>query len=108
LGNYSGNENRFAPRYSFNCGLTYREIRGIVAQVGTTGYGEMYLDKTNASKRDAYELVNVKLGYEAQSFAVYLYGSNVFDTTYDTLNAAGVYNIYSPPAEWGARVSLRL
>ena len=107
LGNYSGNENRFAPRYSFNCGLAYRDARGIFAQVDATGYGDMYLDKTNPTKRDAYELVNVKLGYEAQSFDVYLYGRNVFDTTYDTLGFAGIYNIYSPPAEWGARVTVR-
>ncbi|VVS94545.1 TonB-dependent receptor [Desulfoluna spongiiphila] len=107
LGNYSGNENRFAPGYSFNCGLAYRDARGLFAQVDATGYGDMYLDKTNTTKRDAYELINVKWGYEAQAFDVYLYGRNVFDTTYDTLNFAGVYNIYSPPAEWGARVNVR-
>ena len=106
LGNYSGNENRFAPKYSFNCGLAYRDTRGIFAQVDATGYGDMYLDKTNTSKRDGYELINVKLGYEAQCYDVYIYGSNVFDTTYDTLNFAGAFNIYSPPAEWGARVNL--
>ncbi|VFQ46929.1 TonB-dependent receptor [Desulfoluna butyratoxydans] len=107
LGNYSGNENRFAPKYSFNCGLAYRDARGLFAQVDATGYGDMYLDKTNTTKRDAYELVNVKLGYEAQFFDIYLYGRNVFDTTYDTIGFAGIYNIYSPPAEWGARVTVR-
>jgi iron complex outermembrane receptor protein len=72
-----------------------------------TGYGDMYTDKANTNKRDAYELVNVKIGYEAEHFDVYLYGENIFDETYDTVYEDGFYVVYSEPAKAGVHVTYR-
>lgn len=107
VGDYSGNDSKFAPKYSYNCGIAYRDPRGIFAQIDTTGYGKMYLDKANEKPRDAFQLVNAKIGYEGSFYDVYLYGRNIFDEEYDSLGFADLYDTYSPPAEYGARVNLR-
>ena len=32
-----------------------------------------------AYERDAYQLINAKIGYEAESWDIYLYDKNIFD-----------------------------
>ncbi len=84
LGDYSGNKNPYAPVYTFNVGAQYRFEDGLYARADLIGNGEMYLDRANNYKRDAYEIVNAKIGYETEHFDVYLYGKNIFDEEYDS------------------------
>jgi len=106
--NYSGNKNTFAPKYNFNLGVTYRAEQGYYASTDISGYGDMYLDSANKYKRDAYELVNAKIGYESDNYDIYLYGKNIFDKEYD-LNGlwGGVYNVYSPPRQIGVQLAYK-
>jgi len=107
-GNYKGNTNSYAPKYNYNIGMQYRDIKGYFARADLNGYGKTYFDKENKNSRDAYNLVNMKLGYEAKSYEVYLYGKNIFDKKYDSIGAHGGYfNIYSPPREVGIQLAYR-
>ena len=106
-GDYKGNKKPYAPEYTFNLGVQYRSITGFYCRADMTGYGEMYTDKANTYKRDAYELVNAKIGYEANNFDVYLYGKNVFDKKYDSSYGDGFYTNYSKPAEAGVTMTYR-
>jgi len=100
LGNYEGNKNPYAPNYTFNIGAQYRHSSGFYARADLIGYGKMYFDKANEYSRDAYELVNAKIGYEMENFDVYLYGKNVFDKEYNTYGyMGGFYTVYSDPGE---------
>lgn len=106
-GDYTDNKKPFAPDYTFNLGATYRAPFGFYCGVNITGAGEMYTDKTNLYKRDAYTLVNAKVGYETEKYDIYLYGKNIFDEEYDTTSVDGIYVIYSRPAEFGIMLAYR-
>ena len=108
LGNYEGNKKPFAPEYTFNIGAQYRHVSGFYARSDFIGYGEMFLDKTNKYSRDAYQIVNAKIGYEAQNFDIYLYGKNIFEEEYDADGYyGGSYVVYSDPGEVGLQLTYR-
>ncbi|PIE74262.1 MAG: TonB-dependent receptor, partial [Deltaproteobacteria bacterium] len=104
-GDYSGNTNPYAPEYSGNIGAQYRASNGLFARCDLTGYGKTYLDKTNTYERDPYALVNAKIGYESDSFDIYLYADNLLDEEYDSREEYVVY--YSQPLEIGVKLSYR-
>jgi iron complex outermembrane receptor protein len=108
LGDYKGNENPFAPEYTFNIGAQYRHDSGFYARADLIGYGKMYFDKANDYSRDAYEIVNTKIGYEAEDFDIYLYAKNLFDKEYDSTGYyGGMYTVYSDPREVGLQAVYR-
>lgn len=106
-GDYSGNSNILAPEYNFNAGVQYRSTSGLYGRCDINGYGKTYLDKANKYERDAYYLVNGKLGYEAKSFDVYLYADNALDESYNSVGYFGAYTIVSPPREVGLKINYR-
>jgi len=105
---HSGKRTTFSPKYNFNLGITYRSDKGYYASADITGYGDMYLDSANKYKRDAYELVNAKLGYEQEDYDIYLYAKNLFDKEYHTEgHYNGTYSYYSAPREIGIQLAYR-
>lgn len=107
-GNYKNNKNPYAPDYTFNLGGQFRHDSGLFARADLRGYGKMYLDKENIYSRGAYEIVNVKLGYETETFDIYAYGENIFDEEYNLEGYfGGMYTIYSDPGEYGIKISYR-
>ena len=104
-GNYEGNIAPYAPEYTFNIGAQYRHRNGFYARADLIGYDKMYTDYANTYKRDAYQVVNAKIGYETDRFDIYLYGKNIFDEEYDT---EGKYYInYSDPGAIGLQLTYR-
>ena len=106
-GDYSGNKNPFVPKYTFNLGATYRHPSGVYISSDVIGYGDTYIDKENKNKRDAYTIVNAKIGYEMDKIDVYLYADNLFDKEYNAMNYYGYYNNYSLPREIGVQLTYR-
>lgn len=105
---YSGKKTTFAPEYNFNLGFLYRAMNGFYASADISGYGDMYLDTKNQYKRDPYQLINAKIGYEANSYDIYLYAKNLFDEEYDMDGQYdGVYSYYSDPREVGMQFVYR-
>ena len=102
---FSGNRTTYTPEYNFNIGLTYRAEQGYYASVDICGYGDMYLDLANKYKRDAYELVNAKVGYEQEHYDIYLYAKNLFDKEYDKVTARNI--VYADPREIGVQLTFR-
>lgn len=78
----AGNKLPNANEYSFSLGVRYRHDNGFFASVSAAHMGPKYLDEENRFKQNSYTLVNAKLGYEALSWAVYLYGRNLLDEDY--------------------------
>lgn len=107
LGDYSGKYNRFSPKYNYSLGVNYTNSNGVYAQTSINGYGKMFLDKNNQLPRKAYDLFNIKIGYESNSFDIYLYANNVFDKKYDSLKYAGMFDTYSSPREIGLKIEYR-
>ncbi len=105
----SGNNTTYAPEYDFTLGALYRSVNGFYASADISGYGDTYLDPQNEYKRAPYELVNMKIGYEAAHYDVYLYAKNIFDEVYDDVGMfGGYYDLYSEPREVGVILTYRL
>jgi iron complex outermembrane receptor protein len=105
---YDGNCLPYAPEYNYSIGVKYRNRYGWFARADVGGYGKMYLDKTNSYAQDAYDLVNAKMGYEADWYDVYVYADNLFDKEYDAVGYySGYYTLVSAPREIGVQVNLR-
>ncbi len=95
----------YAPKYNYNIGVLYRAMNGYYASADISGYGDMYLDVDNDYKRDAYNLVNTKVGYETDEYDVYLYAKNLFDKEYDRPGES--VDIHSEPREIGVQLGYR-
>ena len=107
-GDYSGNKTIYAPKYNYNIGVQYRNNQGYFARGDVNGYGKTYFNKENTHSRDAYTLVNAKIGYEVENFDIYLYGKNIFDKKYDSVGMYGSTSVvYSEPREIGVQLAYR-
>ena len=104
-GDYSDNKAPNVPEYTFSIGAQYRARNGFYAGADLTGVGDTYLERTNTYKRDAYLLVNSKVGYESENWDIYLYAKNIFDEDYSM--EAATYKNYSEPREIGAKLTYR-
>lgn len=105
--NYKGNENIYSPKYNYNIGLSYRNNDGYFARADISGFGSMYTDKENTNKVDAYKLVDAKIGYETNSYEIYLYGKNIFNKEHNINGYNNEYVIYSEPREIGVQLTYR-
>ena len=107
-GDYSGNNNTFSPAYNYNIGIQYRDEQGFFAGADLNGYGKTYFNAANTNSKDAYNLVNAKIGYEAESYDIYLYAKNIFDKEYNSVGIWGGSSVvYSPPREIGVQLTYR-
>ena len=82
---YEGNKLAYAPEYSFDLGARYRHESGLFLAAAITGKGEYFGDPANRMKQEAFELVNLRLGYETESFDAVLWCKNLFDQEYFTV-----------------------
>jgi len=107
-GNYDGKYKPFSPKYNYSIGGKYRADNGYFARADLVGYGDMYLDNANSLKRDAYNIINAKIGYEKNNYEIYLYGKNIFDKDYTSHGFAnGNLAVYSEPREVGVQLAYR-
>ena len=105
---YSGKKTAFAPEYNYNIGIQYRGEQGYFAKADLNGYGKTYFDNANKYNRDPYNLVNAKIGYEAENYDIYLYGKNIFNKEHNTVGAWGGGGVlYSKPREIGVQLAYR-
>ena len=104
-GDYSDNKAPNVPEYTFAIGCQYRPGNGFYAGADLVGVGKTYLERTNTYERGAYQLINAKIGYESESWDVYLYGKNIFDEDYSMVDES--YITYSEPREIGVKFTYR-
>ena len=77
-----------APKYTYNLGVQYRHVSGFFGRADLLGIGKFYGNAANTVEEDAYELVNLRLGYEGEHFDLSLWCNNVFDKEYETIKYA--------------------
>ncbi len=80
--NFNGRQQAHAPDYTFNLGFLYQGDNGFFARADLNGADAFYFSDSHQQKSDSYELLNLKLGYQADQWSVYLWGRNVLDETY--------------------------
>ncbi|KMY69034.1 hypothetical protein AAU61_05705 [Desulfocarbo indianensis] len=96
---YNGKDLPDVPKYTYNLGLQYRHPIGFMGRVDFLGVGDYYNDATNQVKTDAYNLVNLRLGYESEHYDIILWAKNLFDQDYFTkkYDWGGAYMGYDAP-----------
>ena len=89
-----GREQAHAPSYNYALGLEYQNQDGWFAHVDFTGKDEFYFSNSHQQQSTPYELLNAKVGFETEQWAVYFWGKNLTDEIY---NVRGFYFANEPP-----------
>lgn len=82
---YAGNTLPNAPKLNYTLGMQYRLDSGLWGRVELVGTGKHYHDAKNTQREGAYEVVNLRLGYEGEDFDLTLWCKNVFDKKYNNV-----------------------
>ncbi|MCG8548950.1 MAG: TonB-dependent receptor [Desulfobacterales bacterium] len=80
--NYKGRRVSLIPEYDLALGLQYRNALGIMGRVDLHHAGTSWLDRGNSAEQKPYTTLNVKLGYERETWDVYLAVNNITDEEY--------------------------
>lgn len=108
LGNrhdYAGNKLPYTPDYTASFALQYRHEKGFFARGEVLHYGQLYWSEENDYKRDPVTLLNARIGYEFDPFAVYVYGNNLTDEKYLNYYATSTnYGMMARPREIGVQL----
>lgn len=105
-----GNDAPYVPRSTLNLGAQYR--RPITGQLGLFGRidyerrGEQFWDPENSTARSAIDLVNLRLGVEADRWSLIGAVDNATNTVYNSEWVLGGFPHVAPPRTW--RVDLRI
>ncbi len=86
---YSGNNTALAPEYTYNLSLEYRRVLiagwDLMARAELNGVGPFYWDDANNLKQDAYQLVNLNVGFEREWLDLLFWTRNLFDEDYEVV-----------------------
>ncbi|GFE79488.1 TonB-dependent receptor [Steroidobacter agaridevorans] len=86
----SDRDQAYAPEYQASVNATWRHPLGWMARVDVAATDNYYFDvpdldvDKNNYRSNTYTLAHLKAGYEAETWAVYAWGRNVFDEDYYT------------------------
>jgi outer membrane receptor protein involved in Fe transport len=82
LANLEGRSKAHAPEYTMALGGSYEHPRGFFARVDVSARDAFYFDVAHDQQSEAYELVNARVGYRADSWTATLFARNLFDEDY--------------------------
>ena len=78
----SGRAQAHAPDYMFAAGASYRHPSGFFARLDASARDAFYFDVSHDQKSQPYELVNGRIGYEADNWSVQIWARNLLDRDY--------------------------
>lgn len=82
--NQDGRDQAQSPKYQYALSARYNLTNELYAMVGVEGKDDYYFSDSHNAQAPNSNLVNVSLGYEADSWAVRAWARNVFDETVPT------------------------
>jgi len=78
----SDRDQAHAPRYTLAMGGIFRHSSGLFTRLDFTARDDFFFDVSHNQKSSAYQLVNARLGYEADRWTLQLWARNLFDESY--------------------------
>ncbi|WP_228730441.1 TonB-dependent receptor [Shewanella yunxiaonensis] len=100
----SGRELANSPRWTYSLGASWHADNGWFANVNASGKSKFYYSDSNDSQSKPYAIVNAKVGYDADSWALYFWGRNLFDKQY---GVRGFYFGNEPDQDWADKQYIR-
>lgn len=79
---FDGNRLPYAPNVNYNLAAQYRSPGGFFGRVELQGFGTYFFEESNQFQQDPFALVNARIGYEGETYGIYLFANNLFDTEY--------------------------
>nr|WP_319393676.1 TonB-dependent receptor [uncultured Desulfobacter sp.] len=98
------------PEFTYNLGVQYRHCSGAFVRADWLGTGSLYSDAKNSAKEEAYQLVNLRLGFESEKYDVYVWCKNLLDEDYFHVRYASAgsdQGIDGEPRMFGVTVNYR-
>ena len=77
-----GRDQAHAPAYTAAVGSLYRHSSGWNGRLDVSARDAFFFDYSHDRKSTAYELVNLRLGYDAEQWSVHLWVRNLLDEKY--------------------------
>jgi len=77
-----GRAQAHAPDYTLAFGGSYQHPSGVFARVDVSARDDFYFDVSHDQKSSSYELINARVGYQADTWSVNLWARNLFDEEY--------------------------
>lgn len=77
-----GREQAHAPEYTLAVGGVYRHPNGWNGRLDVTAKDEFFFDYSHDQKSTAYQLVNLRAGYDAEQWSAHIWVRNLFDEKY--------------------------
>lgn len=77
-----GRRQAHAPGYQVAAGAAYRHPQGFFARLDLAARDDFYFDVSHDQRSRPYQLVNARIGFEANSWSLHLWGRNLFDREY--------------------------
>ncbi|KRW69636.1 TonB-dependent receptor [Pseudomonas sp. TTU2014-105ASC] len=106
---YKGKHNPLAPDVTGHLGLRYDAAQGWYVQAHINGASKVYLDAANTYGRPGYGVIDLMTGYTHGRTELSAYVRNAGNKRYDTVGFLnGTTTIYSPPREFGLRMTWRM
>lgn len=106
---YDGHRNPFAPDVQAHVGVRYDAPAGWHVQAQASGMGRVYLDAANRYQRPGYGLVDLQAGRGFGPVELSAYVRNAANQHYDAVGYQnGIVTVYSPPREFGLRLTWRM
>ncbi len=78
----SGRRQAHAPSYTIATGASWQHPAGWFARIDVSAKDAFYFDVSHDQRSEAYELVHLRLGYEADDWRVEWWARNLFDRKY--------------------------
>lgn len=100
----SGRDLAHSPHWTYSLGATWRSDNGWFANINGSGKSTFYYSDSNDSKSKPYSIISAKLGYDAQTWALYLWGRNLTDKKY---GVRGFYFGNEPDQGWADKQYIR-
>jgi outer membrane receptor protein involved in Fe transport len=94
LANLEGRSKAHAPNYTLAFGGSFEHPRGFFTRIDVSARDKFYFDVAHDQQSKAYELVNARMGYRADSWSATLWARNLFDEDY---TVRGFYFGNEPP-----------
>lgn len=92
--NIEGREQAHAPSYTFIVGGQIDFTNRCFFRVELEGKDGFYFSDSHDQQSNPYELLNLQIGYQRETWSITLWGRNVLDESYDT---RGFYFGLEPP-----------
>lgn len=100
----SGRDLAHSPHWTYSLGATWRSAEGWFANLNGSGKSKFYYSDSNDSQSKPYSIINAKVGYDADTWALYLWGRNLTDKQY---GVRGFYFGNEPDQDWADKQYIR-